>query len=56
MNNFADAHGIVKPLSWATRLFIMIGVARGLAYLHSEKLRHGDLKSSCILLDEVGTP
>ncbi|KAK1437195.1 hypothetical protein QVD17_02983 [Tagetes erecta] len=35
---FTNAHGIVKPLSWATRVLIMRGVARGLTYLHSEKL------------------
>ncbi|KAI3802661.1 hypothetical protein L1987_30802 [Smallanthus sonchifolius] len=43
---------IAKRLSWGTRLLIMIGVARGLTYLHSEKLMCRGLKSGDILLDE----
>ncbi|KAI3496957.1 hypothetical protein L1887_39335 [Cichorium endivia] len=48
---FGDVAG---PLSWGTRLMILIGVARGLAYMHSLKDRfiHRDLKPSNILLDE----
>ncbi|XP_071729736.1 probable serine/threonine-protein kinase PIX13 isoform X2 [Rutidosis leptorrhynchoides] len=44
---------ISEPLSWGTRLTIMIGVARGLTYLHSLKapVIFRDLKSSNILLD-----
>ncbi|KAF5757475.1 putative protein kinase RLK-Pelle-CrRLK1L-1 family [Helianthus annuus] len=41
-----------KQLSWGTRLQILIGVAHGLAYLHSIKLIHRDVKLSNILLDE----
>ncbi|KAK9069777.1 hypothetical protein SSX86_010173 [Deinandra increscens subsp. villosa] len=41
-----------KLLSWETRLLIMIGVARGLAYLHSRDIIHGDLTSSNILLND----
>ncbi|GKA86842.1 serine/threonine/dual specificity protein kinase, catalytic domain-containing protein [Tanacetum coccineum] len=37
MDSFADAPDISKPLSWRKRLKIMIGVARGLKYLHSSK-------------------
>nr|KAJ0195911.1 hypothetical protein LSAT_V11C700367100 [Lactuca sativa] len=48
---FGDVAG---PLSWGTRLMIMIGVARGLAYMHSlkDQVIHRDLKPSNILLDE----
>ncbi|KAE9618185.1 hypothetical protein Lal_00041871 [Lupinus albus] len=41
-------------LSWSTRLRIMKGTARGLAYLHEcspRKFVHGDIKPSNILLD-----
>ncbi|PWA97932.1 Concanavalin A-like lectin/glucanase, subgroup [Artemisia annua] len=42
-----------EPLSWETRLRIMIGVARGLAYLHASKVICHGLKSSDIWLDQV---
>lgn len=52
MDNFADA---AEPLSWGTRLSIMIGVARGLTYLHSsnDQVLCCGVKSSDILLDQV---
>ncbi|XP_076938365.1 putative serine/threonine-protein kinase PBL18 [Bidens hawaiensis] len=49
---FTDGPDILEPLSWGTRLLIMIGVASGLTYLHSTNLILRDLKSSKILLDK----
>jgi len=44
----------VQPLSWDRRLKVMIGAARGLNFLHSEKtIIYRDFKSSNILLDKV---
>ncbi|KAF2282767.1 hypothetical protein GH714_043137 [Hevea brasiliensis] len=47
-------------LDWPTRLKIIKGVARGLAYLHKEfpnlTLPHGHLKSSNVLLDHTFEP
>jgi len=44
-----------QPLPWATRLAIIQGAARGLAYLHEcipRKYIHGNIKTSKILLDD----
>ncbi|PWA56467.1 Concanavalin A-like lectin/glucanase, subgroup [Artemisia annua] len=48
-----DAPDTVEPLLWQTRLNILIGVARGLAYLHSlkDQVIHRNVKSSSIFLD-----
>ncbi|KAD4585310.1 hypothetical protein E3N88_22911 [Mikania micrantha] len=43
----------VEPLSWGTRLLIMIGIASGLTYLHLKNIIHRYLEPSTILLDEA---
>lgn len=46
-------------LDWQTRYSIMIGIARGLLYLHHDsrlRIIHRDLKTSNILLDNNMNP
>ncbi|PKI74481.1 pollen receptor-like kinase 4 [Punica granatum] len=53
-------HGNQAGLDWKTRLHIIKGVARGLAYLYTEfpslLIPHGHLKSSNVLLDDFYEP
>ncbi|EOA20196.1 hypothetical protein CARUB_v10000491mg [Capsella rubella] len=39
------------PLNWETRLRFMIGVAKGLAHIHTQKLAHGNIKSSNVFMN-----
>nr|XP_010907638.1 cysteine-rich receptor-like protein kinase 2 [Elaeis guineensis] len=53
---FGDKHG---TLNWKQRFDIIVGMARGLVYLHEEfhfRIIHRDIKSSNILLDENFQP
>nr|GMD28731.1 polyvinylalcohol dehydrogenase-like [Ipomoea batatas] len=45
-----------QPLTWATRIKVAIGAARGLAFLHDAKepVIYRDFKASNILLDALG--
>ncbi|XP_054782859.1 probable serine/threonine-protein kinase At1g01540 isoform X2 [Prosopis cineraria] len=51
--------GSVSPLTWDIRMNIILGTAKGLAYLHEglePKVVHRDVKSSNILLDRQWNP
>ncbi|KAF5750777.1 hypothetical protein HS088_TW03G01117 [Tripterygium wilfordii] len=55
--SFLHARGPETTIDWPTRMKSAMGVARGLIHLHSqEKMVHGNLTSSNILLDEQNNP
>ena len=41
-----------KPLDWPERFQIAVDIAKGLAFLHHEKILHRDVKSLNVLLDK----
>ena len=41
-------------MEWAARLAIASGAAKGLVFLHSKKVVHGNIKSMNVLLDKEG--
>ena len=48
-----------KQIEWENRYKIIIGIARGLLYLHEDsqlRIVHRDLKASNVLLDESMQP
>lgn len=58
-NNALKDRKVCVSLDWNTRFNIILGIARGLLYLHQDsRLRviHRDLKTSNILLSEEMNP
>nr|XP_043620445.1 G-type lectin S-receptor-like serine/threonine-protein kinase At4g27290 [Erigeron canadensis] len=59
LNSFIFDEGKRKSLDWSKRYSIIIGIARGLLYLHQDsrlRIIHRDLKASNILLDKDMNP
>ncbi|XAR55782.1 Non-specific serine/threonine protein kinase [Bertholletia excelsa] len=55
--SFLHARGPETTVTWPTRMKIAMGIARGLSYLHTqEKMVHGNLTSSNVVLDEETSP
>lgn len=51
--------GVLSGLSWKQRISLILGIIRGLTYLHEQshlRIVHQDIKSSNILLDNEFRP
>ena len=58
MNSIVD-HTRSSLLNWGKRFEIIIGITRGILYLHQEsrlRIIHRDLKTSNVLLDDEMNP
>lgn len=55
LNHLGTGASYVQPLSWNHRMKIALGAAKGIAFLHSDKVKviYRDIKTSNILLDSV---
>ena len=55
---FFDLPGGAQPLTWAIRMKVAIGAAKGLTFLHDAKSQviYRDFKAANILLDAVINP
>ncbi|CAH9105299.1 unnamed protein product [Cuscuta epithymum] len=58
LSSFLHARGPETAIDWATRMSIIMGITRGVCYLHAKEnaIVHGNLSSSNILLDEWNNP
>ncbi|KAI3811850.1 hypothetical protein L1987_21582 [Smallanthus sonchifolius] len=55
--SFLHARGPESVINWPTRLNIIVGITKGLVFLHNqENIVHGNLTSSNVLLDEQKNP
>jgi len=51
-----NLHGYMKTLKTQDSFSMLVGIARGLQYLHSNRVIHSDLRTANVLLSPEGTP